>query len=63
MTRQFSETNTGAAHTLRHVLGFASVSPFPYSLGPTSLRLRRLRDQRAQESVQAPIRLTAARSA
>ncbi len=60
MTHQTSDTATGAALTLRHALGFASIAPFPFAVGPTSLRLRRLREQRAQE---APLTATALKPA
>ena len=40
----------GVAQALSHLFGFTTPSlPFPFATGPTSLRLRRMRDVRAKE--------------
>ena len=39
----------GVAKSMHHALGFASTSPFRFSAGATSLRLRRLREERSKQ--------------
>ena len=39
----------GVAQALSYLFGFTTVAPFPFAAGSTSLRLRRLRDERARE--------------
>ncbi len=53
------EIPSGAAESLGHALGLSPAKPFPFALGATSLRLRRLREQRAQEKVVPAVHSTA----
>lgn len=39
----------GIAKALSQLFGFTTLAPFPFAAGPTSLRLRRMREERAKE--------------